>query len=285
MLKNELIFNIYFKLENISTALSYPITCKIDKLKSKFINSRFREINVEMKLNVMFLHGLMQTTEMLSESFSNLNKSLSRMLNVTYLKAPFELTEFPAFCKMSSEKTDEEVRKLEKSIRANYYSRKGRKNTYGGTWFFTDFDGNYSPQLRNVKIIGLEESLDFVLNECKRTNCDGLLGFSQGSLISTILAKKTLNDPSLGWKAKFCILFSSPMPYATSLSTFLASGDKIQTPSLHILGKSDIMVPNHRSLLLSECFVNPIVHYHEGGHDVPHFDDISVYENFLSKFL
>ncbi|XP_954568.1 uncharacterized protein TA19095 [Theileria annulata] len=238
-----------------------------------------------MKLNVLFLHGLVQTPEMLSESFSNLNKSLSKILNITYLKSPYELKNFPAFCKITSEKTDEEIKELEKIVRENYYRRKGKKNTYGGTWFFTDSDGNYSPQLKNVKIIGLEESLDFVLNECKRTNCDGLLGFSQGSLISAILAKKTLNDPTLGWKAKFCILFSSPMPYATSLNTLLTSGDKIKTPSLHILGKSDVMVPNHRSLLLTECFVDPIIHYHEGGHDIPHSDDVSVYENFLSKFL
>ncbi|UKK00099.2 hypothetical protein MACK_000169 [Theileria orientalis] len=236
-----------------------------------------------MKFKALFLHGLTQDSKIIANEASYIKGMLSKILDLTYIDAPYTLDSYPVFCHVTNEKTDEELRKMESMFRDNYYKKHGRKETYGGTWYYTDVVGAYSPQMKDVPIIGMEKSVDFVLDECKKANYDGLVGFSQGSLISTLLAKKLSNESNPGWKPKFCLLFSCPMPYTCTLKTVLTTPPKIPVPSLHVLGKNDKLVPNARSLMLADCYNEPMVHYHDGGHHVPYSDEVSTYEKFFAN--
>jgi pimeloyl-ACP methyl ester carboxylesterase len=57
---------------------------------------------------------------------------------------------------------------------------------------------------------------------------------------------------------------------------------KIQTPSLHIIGEEDKVIPKEAALNLTNYFVEPIVFKHEAGHFIPsNSASKSVYIDFI----
>jgi Serine hydrolase (FSH1) len=44
---------------------------------------------------------------------------------------------------------------------------------------------------------------------------------------------------------------------------------KLTVPSVHVTGRSDVIVPRRDSLLLAERFADPLVIEHPGGHVIP----------------
>ncbi|XP_076920855.1 uncharacterized protein LOC143582102 [Bidens hawaiensis] len=61
------------------------------------------------------------------------------------------------------------------------------------------------------------------------------------------------------------IAFSAPKLAETAFSS------PINIPSLHIFGETDIARPNAPELV--EAYVDPLVIYHHGGHEVPKLDE------------
>jgi len=54
-----------------------------------------------------------------------------------------------------------------------------------------------------------------------------------------------------------------------SFSSVFAGGAKFSTPSLHVLGRNDVIVSTARSKTLIDVFESPRVEWHDGGHFVP----------------
>ncbi|AFZ80477.1 hypothetical protein BEWA_033300 [Theileria equi strain WA] len=238
-----------------------------------------------MVLKVVFLHGLMQNAEAFRTQTAKFGELFSKYLNITYLDAPHLLTEHPAFIvQVNENKTDEEIRVMEDEFRERHYKRHGRSDDYGRTWYYIETRGKYSQRLKNVEVIGLDESLNMVIEECKKANADGIMGFSQGAIIASVVAKQTLLNQNYGWKPRFCVLFSGPMPNCLPVKNLLNTGSPIAVPSLHILGTNDKIVPNNRSIPLAGCYSDPIIHYHDGTHTVPD-NDLGVLETFLGKII
>ncbi|GJN33472.1 hypothetical protein PR202_gb22076 [Eleusine coracana subsp. coracana] len=104
---------------------------------------------------------------------------------------------------------------------------------------------------------------------------DGLLGFSQGAVLSALL---------IGYQAQGKVLSDHPpikFMVSVSGSKFrdpsicdIAYKDPITVKSVHFIGEKDwLKVPSEE---LASAFVDPLIMRHPQGHTVPRLDDASV---------
>jgi fermentation-respiration switch protein FrsA (DUF1100 family) len=93
---------------------------------------------------------------------------------------------------------------------------------------------------------------------------DGVFGFSQGAALTGLLAAvRDLDDLDFD----FAIMiggFTSNLPRHAELFR-----RKLTVPSVHVMGRSDGIVPMRDSLLLADRFADPLVIEHSGGHIIP----------------
>ncbi|MCB9640782.1 MAG: DUF924 family protein [Myxococcales bacterium] len=109
---------------------------------------------------------------------------------------------------------------------------------------------------------------------------DGILGFSQGGAFTGLAAAMA---EQLGLSMRFVICISG-FPSRAQAHQGLLQPHSIALPSLHIVGANDILVDPERTLALAECFQDPVIVQHSGGHFVPDrwpLEDIKI---FLQKF-
>ena len=94
----------------------------------------------------------------------------------------------------------------------------------------------------------------------KLDNIDGIIGFSQGAQIASIIS------PYI--KPKFIICISG-------VDYNIDNDNIIDIPSFHIIGKNDSFLC--KSINLTKKFKNPHIVYHEGGHHFP--KDVNIYKD------
>ncbi|KAF5769362.1 putative serine hydrolase FSH, alpha/Beta hydrolase [Helianthus annuus] len=118
---------------------------------------------------------------------------------------------------------------------------------------------------------------------------DGILGFSQGAMLAATIPGMQREGVALTKvpKVKFLIIasgakfgsskFGIPKLASASFST------PITTPSLHIIGETDIVKEEGIGLL--ESFVDPLIIHHPNGHTIPMLDDksLEIFYNFIAK--
>jgi len=79
---------------------------------------------------------------------------------------------------------------------------------------------------------------------------------------------------------QFCIAAAGFRPLTQLCDSILLPS--YSTPTLHILGKTDVIVVSERSSMLVELSRNQRVEYHDGGHFVP---SKASWRNFLRNYL
>lgn len=127
---------------------------------------------------------------------------------------------------------------------------------------------------------------------------DGIFGFSQGGMIASMVLQhqrtsllghrvlvnvmkvavtyglyrvlscdcSTVENPSqTPFAFKFGIFFAA----AACSNPQYASVQKVNLPSVHVIGETDAVVVKDRSQALLELYENPAVYYHPGGHYIP----------------
>ncbi|KAL5779823.1 hypothetical protein ACOSQ2_010560 [Xanthoceras sorbifolium] len=104
---------------------------------------------------------------------------------------------------------------------------------------------------------------------------DGLLGFSQGAILSAGLPGLQAKGVALKKvpKIKLLIIIGGAMFKSPSVAEN-AYSSPIQCPSLHFIGETDFLKPYGLELLKS-C-VDPVVISHPKGHTIPRIDDKSL---------
>ncbi|KAJ7135459.1 serine hydrolase FSH [Mycena crocata] len=125
--------------------------------------------------------------------------------------------------------------------------------------------------------IGLPESLKVLRDVLKTRTFDGIFGFSQGAaaaaLLSALLERPHVYPPFLidgkppHPPLKFCVAVSGFRVSGSIADTIFATN--YSTPTLHIIGKTDIIVVEERSQKLVNVSTNARVEEHDGGHFVP----------------
>jgi predicted esterase len=154
---------------------------------------------------------------------------------------------------------------------------------------------------------GLRESI-LHLNQIVKEHgpFDGVIGFSQGAFLTTILCSlqqlgtlipplpniptNELRDlPSLLFQFRFAILIGGRLPrdeYVLKylIHPFTTTTSLLNISTLHIFGEKDFIVPADESVDLSKIFESPIILRHKNGHLLPSDKDSrSFIQNYLNE--
>ncbi len=114
---------------------------------------------------------------------------------------------------------------------------------------------------------GFDATLDLLRREIQRHDRVGLLGFSQGAILTGALA--ALSHAGEFPPIAFAIIVAGRIPRAHALSSRFTG--EITIPSLHVMGDRDLMTPPALSMQLAEKFAPATrqVHAWPGPHVVP----------------
>jgi len=129
---------------------------------------------------------------------------------------------------------------------------------------------------------GWERTRDWAIETvCAGPRIDGIFGFSQGAALAGLLTAVQEGGSAppefhFGFAVMVCG-FTSDLPKHTKLMRH-----KLTTPSVHVIGRSDVIVPRKDSLRLADRFANPLIIEHPGGHIVPGHDAVA---GPLAQFL
>jgi hypothetical protein len=116
---------------------------------------------------------------------------------------------------------------------------------------------------------GWERTRDWAIEKvCAGPRFDGVFGFSQGAALAGLLtAVQESGSAPPEFHFGFAVMvggFTSDMPQHAELFRH-----KLTTPSVHVIGRGDVIVPRPDSLRLADRFADPLVLEHPGGHTVP----------------
>lgn len=124
---------------------------------------------------------------------------------------------------------------------------------------------------------GLAESIMYIREVLREGRYDGIFGFSQGAafaaVISALLERPHLHPPFLvdgkppHPPLKFCVAVSGFKLLDPLCNPFFTPN--YTTPTLHVLGRTDVVVVEERSRTLCEVSKNARLEEHDGGHFVP----------------
>ncbi|KAL0360017.1 UNVERIFIED_CONTAM: Rhodanese-like domain-containing protein 6 [Sesamum radiatum] len=118
-----------------------------------------------------------------------------------------------------------------------------------------------------------DECLDYI-EDCmiKHGPFDGLLGFSQGAILSAGLAGLQAKGVALTKVPKLkVVVIIGGAKFRNPSIVEKAYSSPIQCPSVHFLGDEDFLKPYGTELL--ESFIDPLVIRHPKGHTIPRFDE------------
>ncbi|KAI8536284.1 hypothetical protein RHMOL_Rhmol10G0245400 [Rhododendron molle] len=139
-------------------------------------------------------------------------------------------------------------------------------------WF--QFTEDYS------EVYNFEECLDYIEDfMIKHGPFDGLMGFSQGGILSAALPGMQSDGVALTKvpKIKYLIIMSggklggTGSKFCTPKLAANAFSTPVQCPSLHIIGETDFFKESGIELL--DAFVDPLVIHHQKGHTIASLDE------------
>ncbi|KAL6492784.1 hypothetical protein OROGR_032543 [Orobanche gracilis] len=212
------------------------------------MGSEVRENNGDRKLRLLCLHGFRTSGEIIKKQVTGKwPKSVLEKLDLVFVDAPFP-------CQGKSD--------VEGIFDPPYYE-----------WF--QFNKEFT-EYQNF-----EECLAYIENcMIKNGPFDGLLGFSQGAIISAALPGLQDNGVALARVPKIKVLIIIGGAKFKNLTVAeKAFSSPIQCPSVHFLGDHDFLKPYATELV--DSFVDPVVIRHPRGHTIPRFDEKSL-ESMLS---
>ncbi|KAI5835415.1 hypothetical protein K523DRAFT_228254 [Schizophyllum commune Tattone D] len=127
------------------------------------------------------------------------------------------------------------------------------------------------------RAVGIEDSIAVIKEVLRGRRFDGVLGFSQGaafaSLISALLERPETYPPFLvdgkppHPPFEFCINVAGFKVRDPLFAQTYGAG--YSTPTLHVIGRNDVVVIPERSQTLVDVSLNGRLELHDGGHFVP----------------
>ncbi|XP_010433772.1 PREDICTED: esterase AGAP003155-like [Camelina sativa] len=198
--------------------------------------------SIVRKPRFLCLHGFRTSGEIMKTQLNKWPKSVTDRLDLVFLDAPFP-------CQGKSD--------VDGIFDPPYYE-----------WF--QFNKEFT------EYTNFEKCLEFLEDRMiKLGPFDGLIGFSQGAILSGGLPGMQAKGVALQKvpKIKFIIIIGGAMLKSTKLIEN-AYSSSLDTLSLHFLGETDFLKPYGTQLI--EFFKNPVVVHHPKGHTVPRLDEKSL---------
>lgn len=191
------------------------------------------------KPRFLCLHGFRTSGEILNKQINKWPESVRRKLDLVFADGPFPATG----------KSD-----VEGIFDPPYYE-----------WF--QFNKEFN------EYTNFDECLNYI-EECmiKHGPIDGLLGFSQGAILSAALVGLQSQGIALTRVPKIkCLIIIGGAKLKNESLAKKAYASPIKCPSLHFLGKEDFLRPYGEELLKS--VIDPFVIHHPKGHTIPRIDE------------
>jgi len=218
---------------------------------------------------ILMLHGYSQNASIFSKRLGALRKAVDKDIELVFVDGPIvlqpvDLDGFTANELGSAEATTSDPALLPRG------------------WYKSN------PERTVAK--GLEEALQTLKDVLARDRYVGVFGFSQGGAMAALLAallEKPHTYPAFLTNGE---PLHPPFQFCVSVSGFkvgdpLASdifGPSYSTPTLHVLGKTDVIVVEERSKVLLGVSASARVEEHQGGHFVP---SNANWRNFFRDYL
>ncbi|KAI0070566.1 FSH1-domain-containing protein [Panus rudis PR-1116 ss-1] len=207
---------------------------------------------------VLMLHGFAQSGTIFSKRMGAVRKACGKDIDLVFLDAPHVLTPVDIAETFNS---PQELGAAEDTNAEPALQPRG--------WW------KFDPERKRTD--GLEESLIFLRDILRKDHYEGVFGFSQGAAMAAILAA-LLERPHV--LPEFLVDGNPPHPpltFCVAVAGFRPRSplcDKIflpsySTPTLHVLGRTDVIVVEERSKTLLDVSENKRIEYHDGGHFVP----------------
>jgi Serine hydrolase (FSH1) len=99
---------------------------------------------------------------------------------------------------------------------------------------------------------------------------DGVFGFSQGAALTSLLVGlRSPHEAEAGISFNFAMMVGGFASNDGSHADLYQRKSEYRLPSVHIIGKSDFVVPSSHSNHLASFFKDPLILRHSGGHVVP----------------
>ncbi|EAU91927.2 hypothetical protein CC1G_04694 [Coprinopsis cinerea okayama7 len=261
------------------------------------------------KKTVLVLHGYSQNSTIFSKRIGALRKECGKKVDFVFIDAPHILQ--PADLVFNSSRLEELGLRAE--VQANEAAMADDPTLTPRAW--------WKPNPERTKATGIEESIMSVREVLMSRKFDGVFGFSQGAafaaLISALLHSimiaifpsalirhlhNGIIDPPSPFISlerpeaypPFLVDGKAPHPpfdFCVAVSGFKVSDpicepiwgeDGFSTPTLHVIGKTDVVVVEERSRALLAISKNPRLEEHVGGHFVP---SKAPWRKFLAAYL
>ena len=208
-------------------------------------------------LRILMLHGYRQSESAFRERSGGLRKGLKNYADFVFCEAPHIIPNGEA-----QNETQEE---------------KG--------WWFSKADKSYDAIEKTDCDLGFEQTLDYINKVFEEKGpFDGILGFSQGACLAAILCKLATseNERYKFIRFKFGIIIAGFMSGQVQHEIYY--DNKINMPTLHVIGKTDKVIPFELSNKLTDFFTEPSVYVHEAGHFIPvNAESKAAFVAFLEK--
>ncbi|KAK0245469.1 FSH1-domain-containing protein [Armillaria nabsnona] len=220
--------------------------------------------------SILVLHGYAQNAHILSKRLGALRKQCGKDVDMVFIDAPHVLQAEDLFggASESNEST------LEASTEDPTLTPRG--------WFRAFAD--------KTRAVGLDESLILFRDILKERTYDGVFGFSQGAAVAALLCallEKPESYPPFLVDGKpphppfnFCVAVAG-LKITDPLADILFN-PTYSTPTLHIIGKTDVIVTSDRSQELIDVSSNKRIEEHDGGHFVP---SKTPWRKFLAAYI
>uniref|UniRef100_A0AAV1U8M9 Serine hydrolase domain-containing protein n=1 Tax=Peronospora matthiolae TaxID=2874970 RepID=A0AAV1U8M9_9STRA len=196
------------------------------------------------KLRVLCLHGYRQDGLKLRGRIAALRRTFKSSVDFVCLDAPFTVPYEPTSIghANSGETSGVKVKQLK--------------------WFDYSRDEAFGAE----RLERVEEAIEYVANCVKQQGpFDGIFGFSQGGTLVSLIMQEQVNTRGSPFSFRFAFFVSA----GASSDPKYANNGKIDLPSLHVIGESDAVVDNARSLALKNLFTDAKLLMHPGGHYIP----------------
>ncbi|CAN8075936.1 unnamed protein product [Agarophyton chilense] len=247
-------------------------------------------------LRIACLHGYCQNSLSFRRKTGSLRKSLTRstervradlssspftpaddnspLCELVYLDAPFVVEQHltaPA-TPLSYKDPNSDNYAVLRPTNIRFQATYGSPESAPRAWWIAD--------RQRTTYIGLNHTISYLADVFKESHFDGVLGFSQGAVLASILC--AVREQPAFESLQFALLFSGFQSRATVHQPFYEKSIKV--PSFHVWGEQDGIVPPKRSEELKDKFERQTrSHYvHQKGHLVP--SDAGV-RRAVSRFL
>lgn len=216
------------------------------------------------KLKILCLHGYRQNAQSFRERTGAFRKIpiVKKHTDLVFISAPNRVPPLPSEDGAADTSNEEQQ----------------------GWWFSRD-DDTYMAQDYTACCKGYSESLQLIKKAMQEQGpFDGVLSFSQGAALATLLCGLREQNPDRDFKFNFVILVAGFRSRQSSHDALYKVPFNI--PSLHVYGDTDRVIQKEMSEDLLQYYVDPVTLQHEGGHFIPTgAPQKKVYTEFLQKML